>query len=378
MTASVLRLGIDCRELRGNLRTGIRRYIVEVVRAAVLRDWTVIAYGDADTRLDELPAGVTARALRAPGTRWWDQIALPCALRRDAADVFLSPYYKGPLVASCPVVVTIHDVYFIGYPGRHRPVRDAVLTRAARLYARAAAGVITDSEHSKRAIVARLGVAGEKIRVIPLALGPEFRPALLSPADRGRYRLPSSYILYVGNFKPHKNLPRLLRAYATLPAALRRAHALVLAGGAGGGSEALQTLATALGIADHVCFPGRISDDDLPGLYSRSTMLVLPSMEEGFGLPALEAMACGAPVVAANRGALPEVVGDAGILVDPESEDGLARAMAEVLTADERRNSLRRRGLEQAARFTAERTADRVLALLLEVASTERREARAV
>lgn len=371
-----MQLGVDARELQDGVRTGIRRYLVEVARAAVGRGWEVMAYGDAGTRLDELPPGVGSRRLRAPGTRWWDQIALPRVLRRDRVEVFLSTYYKGPLVAPCPTVVTIHDVYFIGYPGRHRPVYDAMLTGAARLYARAAASVITDSEHSKRAIVARLGVAAEKIHVIPLTVGPEFRPASLSPAAQERYRLPSSYILYVGNFKPHKNLPRLLHAYAKLPGALRRTYPLVLAGGAGGGSDTLQALASTLGIADHVRFPGRIDDDDLPGLYSRSTLLVLPSMDEGFGLPVLEAMTCGTPVVAANRGALPEVVGDAGVLVDPESEDGLTQAITTVLTEDDRRSVLRHRGLQQAARFTAERTTGRVLDLLADVAAHGRRRAK--
>src|SRR5439155_362116 len=182
----------------------------------------------------------------------WDQWALPRALARGRVWVFLSPYYKGPLAAPCPVVVTVHDLFFIGYPGRRRPVYDVAARALARLYAWRAAAIVADSEYSRRAVVARLGVSPSKVTVIPVT----------------------------------------------------------------------------------------------------------------FGLPALEAMACGRPVVASNRGALPEVVAEAGLLVDPVSEaaitSGIARALRDAgLAAD-----LRSRGLARAPLFGSERTAARVLGLL--------------
>jgi alpha-1,3-rhamnosyl/mannosyltransferase len=278
--------------------------------------------------------------------------------------VFLSPYYKRPLVAPCPTVITIHDLFFIGYPGRRRRFHDAVMTRVARLYAAGASAVIADSEHSRRAIVERLGLAAARTVVIPVGLGAEFRPTALTAAQRERYGLGDAYALYVGNFLPHKNLPRLLRAWATLPAALRSSHRLVLAGGAVAGRAALRALADSLGLGERVVFAGLVDDADLPALYSGAAALVQPSLEEGFGLPALEAMACGAPVVASWRGALPEVVGDAGVLVDPEDERALAAALARVLGSATERQDLAGRGLARAARFTAERTAGRVVELL--------------
>src|SRR5207302_9976617 len=121
--------------------------------------------------------GMRDRVLSAPTTQWWDQVALPRALAQDRASVVLSPYYKGPLLAPCPVVLTIHDLFFIGYPGRRRPLYDATMIRLARLYARRAAAIVADSEHSRREIAARLGIDPERVTVIPVALGPEFTPA---------------------------------------------------------------------------------------------------------------------------------------------------------------------------------------------------------
>jgi glycosyltransferase involved in cell wall biosynthesis len=363
-----LRLGVDGRELRGGARTGIRRYTLQVLRAAVDRGLECVLYGDRTTELDAAPSGVRPARLEDRLGPWWDQVALPAALRRDAVDVFLSPYYKRPLVAPCPVVVTIHDLFFIGYPGQRRPLYDAAMTRLARLYARGAAAIVADSEHSRRAIVTRLGITADRIAVIPVGLGPEFRPAMPTAAQRARYGLGPRYALYVGNFLPHKNLPRLLRAWAALAPPLRAAHRLVLAGGATVGRSALEALTASLGLGQSVAFAGAVEDADLPALYGGAAVVVLPSLEEGFGLPALEAMACGAPVVASERGALPEVVGDAGVLVDPEDEGALAAALTRVLAGELDRAALAQAGLARAATFTRERTAGRVVDLMLATA----------
>jgi glycosyltransferase involved in cell wall biosynthesis len=359
-----LRIGVDGRELRAGVRTGIRRYTLEVLRAAVARGLDCVLYGDRATELDAAPRDVTPAVLAGGPAPWWDQVVLPAALGRDGIDVFLSPYYKRPLRAPCPVVVTIHDLFFIGYPGRRRPLYDAVMTGLARLYARGAGAIIADSEHSRNAIVARLGIAAERIAVIPVGLGPEFRPAAPSAAQRERYGLGPRYALYVGNFLAHKNLPRLLRAWAALAAPLRSAHRLVLAGGATAGRPALAALASSLGLADSVVFAGVVDDADLPALYGGAAVVVLPSLEEGFGLPALEAMACGAPVVASRRGALPEVVGDAGVLVDPEDASALAAALGRVLGGSLDRDALVQRGLARASCFTTAHTSGRVVDLL--------------
>jgi len=358
-----LRVGLDGRELRDGVRTGIRRYLLEVLHAAAARGLECVVYGDRRTRLPAA-TGAALSTLDGGWTQWWDQVTLPRALGRDGVDVFLSPYYKRPLAARCPSVITIHDLFFIGYPGRARPLFDAAMTSLARLYARGAAAIVADSEHSRRAIVARLGLPAERVTVIPVGLGREFSPATPTAAQRARYGLGARYVLYVGNFLPHKNLPRLLRAWAALPAPLRAACRLVLAGGDRAGRAPLAALATSLGLEAGVRFAGLVADEDLPALYGGAVALVLPSLEEGFGLPALEAMACGTPVIASRRGALPEVVDDAGLLVDPEDERALAAALARLLGSDHERAALARRGLARAAAFTAARTAGRVVDLL--------------
>ena len=362
-----MRLGVDGRELRPGVRTGIGRYLREVLRAASHAGGSCIVYGETGGRLDDALPGVVFGVLRAPWTPWWDQVSLPRALARDRISVFLSPYYKAPLRAPCPVVLTIHDLYFIGYLGRRRPLYDATITRLACLYARRSAAIVTDSEYSKRSIVTQLGVSPSKVSVIPVALGLEFKPVPLTPAVATRYGVAAPYILYVGNFMPHKNLARLIRAFALLPDAQRGRHTLVLAGGYGDGRPALARLAAELGVGDRVIFPGRVDDADLPALYSGAAVYVLPSLQEGYGATVLEAMACGTPVAASNRTALPEVVADAGLLFDPEREHELAATLARVLSDAALAADLRRRGLARAGLFTPEQTSGRVLDLLRDV-----------
>ncbi|MFQ5830305.1 MAG: glycosyltransferase family 4 protein [Candidatus Methylomirabilia bacterium] len=362
------RIGVDGRELARDARTGIGRFLREILRAAAsLEGFEFVLYGNASTWIEPALGRMELRILGGRWTQWWDQVSLPRQLARDRVAVFLSPYYKCPLLAPCPVVLTIHDLFFIHYPGQRRPFYDLAMTALARLYAFRARIIIADSEHSKRSIVDRLGVSPAKVIVIPVALGAEFKPEALTDAVRRRYGIASAYILYLGNFKPHKNLPRLLRAYARLPHPLRATYQLVLAGGDRNHQPALGSLARSLGVADRVLFPGQIEDRDLAALYSECALFVLPSLEEGFGLPALEAMACGAPVVASGRATLPEVVGEAALLVDPEDEAAITTAMSQVLTAGEIRENLRRRGLDRAHEFSPERTTGRLLALLREV-----------
>ena len=365
----MITLGVDGREFRPGVRTGIGRYLLEILRAASREGLPCVVYGDAGAELDQTLPGVTFTTLHGPWTQWWDQVTLPRALARDRISVFLSPYYKGPVRARCPVVLTIHDLYFIDYPGRHRPVYEAIVTRAARLYASSAAAIVSDSEYSKRAIVDRLGVSAAKVSVIPVALGGEFRPAGLTAAARARYGVVSPYVLYVGNFNPHKNIPRLIRAFGLLPGPVRSRHALVLAGGYGDGRPELARLAASLGLTDRVVFTGRVDDADLPALYADASVYVTPSLEEGFGSTVLEAMACGAAVISSNRAALPEVVGDAGILFDPQDERELATVLARVLSDSALAADLRRRSIARAGLYTPARTTGRILALLRDVSA---------
>ena len=363
----MIRVGIDGRELAAGVRTGIGRYLIEVLRAASRSGVECTLYGDLNTRLPITLPKVTLQTIESRWTQWWDQVSLPLQLARDRISVFLSPYYKGPLFSPCPVVLSIHDLYFIQYPRKRWPAYGALTTRLARLYASRAAAIIADSEYSKRSVLERLGMSPGKVTVIPVALGPEFKPQPLAESVTTRYGLVPPYILYVGNFRSHKNLPRLIRAYANLSKSFRDTHQLVLAGGDWEHRQTLEGLVRDLGVIDRVLFPGLIEDAHLPAVYSGCALFVLPSLEEGFGLPALEAMACGAPVVAGNRAAIPEVVDKAAILVDPENVPAMTEAIARVLSVSDLRETLRQSGLARAMEFSSDRTSGRVLALLYKV-----------
>jgi glycosyltransferase involved in cell wall biosynthesis len=177
-----------------------------------------------------------------------------------------------------------------------------------------------------------------------------------------------AYVLYIGSFMPHKNLARLLRAWAALPGSLRASHRLVLAGGDDPHRAGLHALAATLGISASVVFPGRIDDADLPPLYSSASVLVLPSLEEGFGLPAVEAMACGTPVIVSDGGALPEVTAGAAVVVDAGKEETIAAAITAVLVDADHAAVLSGRGLARAQAFAPAHTSARVLDLLERVA----------
>ncbi len=363
----MIRLGIDGRELIPGVRTGIGRYVREILRAACAKEWDCIVYSNGPVCRGDIPARVMVKTLPQRWTVWWDQITLPRQLKKDRVSVWLSPYYKAPLIAPCPTIITIHDLFFIGYPGQARPVYDALMTRLGQLYAGCAAAVIADSDYSKRSIIDRLRLNPEKITIIPVALGNEFRREPLSASIQRTYGLRVPYVLYVGNFKPHKNIPRLLEAFAGLETPIRSAHQLVLAGGDHRAIPALHEQARRLNIADRVKFTGLIDDTDLPALYANCALFMLPSLSEGFGLPALEAMACGAPVAASNRTAIPEVVGEAGVLFDPEHTGDITKAMTELLSDTHRREELRARGIERARAFSVDRTAGQVLELVADV-----------
>jgi glycosyltransferase involved in cell wall biosynthesis len=359
-----MRLGIDGRELSAGVRTGIGRYLVSVVRGARQQGVDCTVYADRELPVGEQLQGATVRIIPRRPTVWWDQISLPRQLARDKVSVFLSPYYKGPLWVPCPVVLTIHDLLFIEYLGRSRPVYDRTMTWLAGFYAGRAAAIITDSEHAKRTIVSRLGLNPGRVTAIPLSVAPEFHPVPFSEEAGRRYGVRRPYVLAVGNFLPHKNLVRLVQAFAGLGETVRRDCSLVLAGDDAGRRHSVLAEARRLGIDRRVIVTGVVAEADLPILYAGCEAFVIPSLDEGFGLPAVEAMACGAPVIASDRASLPEVVDNAALLVDPSREDAIAAALASVLSNPALREDLRNRSLKRAEAFRGEQSIRRVLALL--------------
>ena len=293
---------------------------------------------------------------------------VPAALRRLRVDIFHGMDHVGiPLVGrSGKYVVTVHDVIPLILPEtftlRHRLVVRLALARVRRK----ADLVVVPSHAVKRDVVRRVGLPEDRVVVTHEGCEPRFRPVRSAAAWRDvatRYGLPPRYVLAVGTLEPRKNLTTLLEAFARLrrqgevDADLR----LVLAGARGWLDEPIFATVRSLGLEDAVRFTGFVDDADLPAVYSGAALFVFPSLHEGFGLPLLEAMACGVPVVTSNISSMPEVAGDAAVLVDPRDANGLAAAIARLLRDEALRDRLREAGIARARQFSWEATARRTL-----------------
>jgi glycosyltransferase involved in cell wall biosynthesis len=284
-------------------------------------------------------------------------------------DLFHATEHLLPRFSSVRTVFTLHDLIFLFHPETHKPLNRWFLTLMMPRFLRAADAVIAVSECTKRDAIRFYGIPEEKITVIYEGVNPRFRPA--SPeaiaAVRARYNLPEHFILYVGTIEPRKNLTALLEAFHHLLAThdLR----LVFVGKKGWLYEGFFRRLRELGLEDRVIFTGYVPDEDLPAIYSVADLFVFPSLYEGFGLPVLEAMACGVPVICSNTSSLPEVAGDAALLVDPTDVRALAGAMERALRDEAFRVTLRARGIERAQRFTWARAAQETMQVYENVAT---------
>ena len=284
-------------------------------------------------------------------------VALPRRARRLGLDVLHCPVPLAPPRSRVPVVVTAHDAIAWDRP--------EWLTRANALHGRMvvgpilrrAAAVLTPSEHARTRLVARANLDPERVHVAPWGMDPRFSPGPRPDAVLGRLGVPGPYLLTVGTLQPRKNVEALVRAFEAL-AGNGAEHHLVVVGARGWLDEALVGLLRSSTLAERIHVTGRVPDHDLVGLYRGAECFVFPSRYEGFGFPPLEAMACGAPVVSSDRTSLPEVVGDAAVLVDPDDSVALEHALGEVLGSASRRTELSARGLERAALFTWRRCAE--------------------
>ena len=312
----------------------------------------------------QLPPGMAHAAHRS---RWpttnplariaWEQIAAPATLGRLHPDLLHGMAFATPLLWGGPSVVTVYDLSFIRHPERLNASRRLYLRWITASSCRRARRVIAISESSKREMNALLSIALDRIDVAPPGVGPDFRPLPRRMVENFRQceGLPERFMLFVGTLEPRKNLDMLLRAYAQLPQ--RGAVKLALVGDRGWLYEPILALIEELGLHDDTLMPGYISGESLPLWYNSSELFVYPSLYEGFGLPLLEAMACGTAVVAADATSLPEVVGPAGVLVPPSDVAAWVRALSRLLDDHVARADYGARGQERAASFTWERTA---------------------
>lgn len=256
------------------------------------------------------------------------------------------------------VVLTVHDLSFLREPGWFRWDRSAYYRAMIRRSVRHATRILADSEATSRDLQEYLDVDPSRIDVTPLGVDSRFRPASEEEVTRAQetYDLPETFFLYVGTLEPRKNVPRLIQAFDSIAGECE--HDLVIAGRDGWKFDSIYDAAAATEHSGRIHFIGFVEDDMLPAVLSAAEAFVWPSLWEGFGLPPLEAMACGAPVITSNTSSLPEVVGDAALTVPPEDTDAIAHAMRTLLADPERRKSLRDRGMRRAGEFTWKRTAE--------------------
>lgn len=363
-----MRIGMDASPMIRR-RGGVGWYVARLVGGLAARD------GDNEYRL-YADGPLDMSALGLPPERWTSVVAgrwrLRGAVRRDRVDVFHGTNFRLRARGRLGSVVTIHDLSAERLPGLSgRRFGQWLASARTRWTARRADRVIAHSHSAAADMADCFGVAPERIAVVPLGVGPEFFPEPPPTQDVVRARLApgrQGFILFCGSLEPRKDVPTLLQAFARLPD-VRNRYRLVLAGGSGRASPGITALVHTLGLSEVVAFEGYLEIPLLRALYSAAALFVLPSLYEGFGLPVLEAMACGAPVIAANTSSLPEVVGEAGLLVSPGDPGALVEAMARVLQDPALATDLRRRGFDRAKRFTWEEAAARTLAVYRAVAA---------
>ena len=310
---------------------------------------------------------------------WFEQNLFPAACRALKADVAHVPHWGPPLSSPAPLVVTIHDVIPLVLPEYRGGWQVRAYTALATAASKGASLVLADSEASRRDILKHLELAEDSVRTVYLATGPEYTSRFDPSADdaaRARYGLPEAYVLYLGGFDTRKNVRALLAAWTWAGSAIGESYPLVLAGALPKPNGRLfadyRALVQAHDIADSVKFVGAIEEADKPALYRGAAAFVYPSAYEGFGLPPLEAMAAGTPVITSNVSSLPEVVGDAAVLIDPHDAGALAHAMARVIGDPGLRADLVARGHQRVQAFSWQRSVARVREVYEELAGPRR------
>jgi glycosyltransferase involved in cell wall biosynthesis len=367
-----MRIGIDAR-IAYYARGGIRNYVLCLLDALAVLDADT-EYYVLHSRKDHsprLPGGnFYPVACWTPSHHRLERWALGIEVARLGLDLLHTTDFIPPALGIRRSVITVHDLSFLYYPQCLTDESRRYYNRQIGWAVRRADHILADSHATKSDLILLLEVPPEKVTVVHLAADAAFHPLADAEAGRiaGKYGLEPGYLLCVGTLEPRKNLPGLLQAYRLLLDTGTTTAPLVLIGGKGWLYDEIFGCIEALHLEGHVRFLHDVPDTDLPGMYNAASVLTTPSFYEGFGLPALEAMACGTPVVVADRASLPEVVGDAGLLVDPDDTDSIAKALRRVLTNDPLRARMRELGLAQAASFTWERAAQATLAVYREVA----------
>jgi glycosyltransferase involved in cell wall biosynthesis len=365
-------IGIDARKLHDfGIGTYIRNLLKQLARIDQVNEYVLVCQPGDVAIVNELGVNFRAVAETSGNYSIAEQIRIPLLLRREGVDLFHAPHYVLPPLTQCRSIVTIHDVIHLLFP-QYLPGRLAYAYARACLWAAAKRSdrILTVSSTSKNDILRRFKVPAEKIAVIYNAIDERFN---VKPSDeqvqrvRERYQLDQQFVLYVGNIKPHKNLERLIDAFHRLRRCGFDDLRLLIIGDEISKYPALRRAVHGLKLHKYVRFLGFVPIETLAVLYRLADAFVFPSLYEGFGLPPLEAMASGAPVITSNVSSLPEVVGDAALLVDPYDPESIADGMRQVLTDADLRATLRARGLVRVQQYSWQRSIEQVHQIYNEV-----------
>jgi glycosyltransferase involved in cell wall biosynthesis len=309
------------------------------------------------------------RSTVAPSRRIvWEQLMSPITLRREQIDLLHAMAFVAPVMCPCPTVITILDLSFLIFPAAFKSVKRLYLRWMTRISVGRARQVIAISESTRRDVIARLALPAERVRTVYCGVDPSFHPLPLTEVEAFKREkgLPERFILFLGTIEPRKNVLRLVEAFATLIASGAKEMSdlhLIIAGGKGWLSEPVYARAEESDIIDRVHFVGYVPEEEKRLWYNAATCFCYPSLYEGFGLPPLEAMACGAPVIVSNASSLPEVVGDAGLAVPPKDTQALSETLHRVLVDPALRADLAQRGVARAKRFSWDEAARQTVAV---------------
>lgn len=357
-----MRIGIDANPMFMR-RAGIGRYVAELVthlaRLAPEDEFVLYRTGTWGESAGPAEWGRHVRVVSAP------KPLLAARSRLDGLDVYHGTSYRLRGSGRRGSIVSIHDLAVERLPGLvRRPWGGRLASGKTRRSAHRAALVLVGSEHTARDVAELMGVSRDKIEVINYGVGDDYYPEGAAggrEALQRRYGLPRErYVLFVGTLEPRKNVPTLVRAFGRLTR-IRRSHCLVLVGAPGQRIEEISDAIRGSGLAGEIVMPGYLAQEEVRRFYSYADLFVYPSLYEGFGLPPLEAMACGTPAITSNTSSFPEVVGEAALQVDPRDPEALADAMNAVLEDETLAAMLRARGFDRAKRFSWERTARETL-----------------
>src|SRR5687767_5900947 len=355
-----MKIAFDGTVLHGR-KSGVGYYCEELLKAMLMMDHEdqFFVFSHQPVKLDLASSNGNLRftnTVHFPIRAVYLHALLPKILDKVQPDVCHYTNFLAPTFEDRPYLVTIHDMGLESLRDAHPLAKRLYTRRLVPHVARKAKLIVTNSEFSKWEIVRYLGIAEDRIRVTPLAASPDFKPVPARPEN--------PYFLYVGNLEPRKNLERLIEAFARIP---DKDHELVIVGNRWYHGNAAEEKASLLGLSGRVKFLGYVPRADLPGIFSGATAFVYPSLLEGFGLPIVEAMACGAPVITSNNSSMKEVAGEAALLVEPTSVGQMTEALMKVAQDRSLRQELSRRGLKRAAEFSWQRTAELTLDAYREV-----------